>query len=64
MSILPAAFLTTVPAVFDFNDIQYQGRIQDIQKEGAGTVSAKTLILAGGKSMKHKWTITKKVMIL
>jgi hypothetical protein len=41
-----------------------QVRIQDIQKEGAGTVSAKTLILACGKSMKYKWTITKKVMIL
>jgi hypothetical protein len=37
---------------------------QEIQKEKAGTVSAKTLILACGKSMKYKWTITKKVMIL
>jgi hypothetical protein len=41
-----------------------QGRIQEIQKEGAGTVSAKTLILTCGKSMKYKWTITKNVMIL
>jgi hypothetical protein len=46
------------------NDGQQQGRIQEIQKEGAGTVSAKTLILARGKYMKYKWTITKKVMIL
>jgi hypothetical protein len=33
-------------------------------RKGNGTVSAKTLILACGKFMKYKWTITKKVMIL
>jgi hypothetical protein len=33
-----------------------KGYTQEIQKEGAGTVLA--------KSMKYKWTITKKVMIL
>jgi hypothetical protein len=40
------------------------GSMQEIQKEGDGTVSAKTLILACGKSMKYKWKTTKKVMIL
>jgi hypothetical protein len=30
-----------------------QGQIQEIQKEGAGTVLAKTLILACGTSMKY-----------
>jgi hypothetical protein len=47
-----------------FDEFRRQGWIQEIQKEGAGTVSAKILQLACGKSMKFKWTITKKVMIL
>jgi hypothetical protein len=36
-----------------FFALRVQGRIQEIQKEGAGTVSSKTLILACGKSIKY-----------
>jgi hypothetical protein len=38
--------------LIQWNELLIQGRIQEIQKEGARTVSAKTLMLACGKSMK------------
>jgi hypothetical protein len=44
---------------------QIRGGSRKFSKKGAGTVSAKTLILACGKLMKYKWTIImKKVMML